>query len=429
MSAEIPTGYRLPLVEEGTWRLPEPTMDAISGDVAADIGDDSTPAGAAVSNLVVEGISDPESAIGASLSATIDTVATESASDENTGFGQFLSSRLAPAAPRSLAMSGPKRLGRAPAAEIATTPLFLKSQSALNNLYWPQIIDLRGMGISVAGTPRDWAMVYSSDHQGGAGAGCAIAFAPEGADPRVAASWTEHAVLINTTNGGSNPETPRLFFDEKASKWLLFYSTSAPYTTGQHTRIFSSDVVQGPYTDTGKHIALAANDVGRFPADGDTTYLNPQRLGDIWVGNSIVGGTDYGFNGQWRSNNGLDWFLDPRILAWESHLFPDSATTLGGIGVTAGTVLVQFGGVIYGICASSTPASGATQSVSRRWLGRLTNDLRAWDGPPSEITYTVQSWMNGGSFTPLSVFEYGGELYAPFTSLGSMSIGLGRLEF
>lgn len=363
------------------------------------------------------------------VTQAIDETVTAAAQDENTGLGFFLSGRLAPAAPRSLAMSGPKRLGRAPSAIISPTALFVKSQTALNNLYWPQIIDLRGMGITVGGQPKDWAMVYSSDHQGGSGAGCAIAFAPEGADPRVAASWTEYAVLINTTTGGSNPETPRLFYDDKTAKWLLFYSTSAAYTTGQHTRIFSSSTIEGPYTDTGKHIALAANDVGRYPADGDTTYLNPQRLGDIWVGNSISGGTDYGFNMQWRSNNGLDWFPDPRPLAWESHLAPDSEATLQGIGVGAGMVMIQFGGVIYGICSSSTPASGSTQSPSRRWLGRLTDNLRSWDGPPSEITYTAQSWMNGGSFTPLSAFEYGGELYCPFTALGSMSIGLGRLVF
>lgn len=349
--------------------------------------------------------------------------------DENTEIGEKLAARLLPTAPRALAMSGPKRLGLAPSANIEPTALFTKAQSALNNLYWPQIIDLRGMNISVSGAAKDWAMVYSSDHQGGAGAGCAIAFAPAGADPRVAASWTEYAVIVDVTSGGSNPETPRLLYNEDTSEWYLYYSTSSAYTTGQHTRIFKSSTIQGPYADTGKHIALSAGDVGRYPADGDTTYFNPYRLGDIWVAYSILGGTDYGFNAMWRSNNGLDWYIDPRPLAWESHLFPTAATTLGGIGVTAGTVVIQYNGVLYGICASSTPASGASQSASRRWIGRLRPNLRGWEGPPSEITYTPQAWMNGGSYTPLSGFEYAGTLWTPFTALGSMAFGLAELEF
>lgn len=51
MSAEIPTGYRLPLVEEGTWLLPDPTMEAIKGDVASDMTDESTPVGASTANV------------------------------------------------------------------------------------------------------------------------------------------------------------------------------------------------------------------------------------------------------------------------------------------------------------------------------------------------------------------------------------------
>lgn len=401
----IPNGFGIPLVNLASRLLPAPTMDALDDRYAS-------------ADLVTQ-VED------------IETVADETAEVVNEGrlSQDSLTTQLAPALPRSLAMSGPKRVGRAPVAIIDSDPLFVKSQSALNNLYWPQIIDLRAMGIAVGGISMDWAMVYSSDHQGGAGAGCAIAFAPAGVSPLLASSWTEYAVIVNVASGGSNPETPRLFYDDNSDKWLLFYSTSAAYTTGQHTRIFSANNIEGPYADTGKHIALPANDVGRYPADGDTTYFNPFRLGDIWVAYSILGGTDYGFNAIWHSNNGLDWFMDPRPLAWESHLFPDVATTLGSIGVTAGTVAVSYGGVLYGISASSTPASGTTQSPSRRWLGRLRPNLRGWEGAPSEITYTTQPWMNGGSFTPLSAFEYNGELYCPFTALGSMAIGLGKLVF
>lgn len=401
----IPNGFGIPLVNLASRLLPAPTMDALDDRYAS-------------VELVAE-VQDVE----AIASGTAETVNQGRLSES------ALTSQLAPALPRSLAMSGPKRVGRAPVAVIEPTPLFMKSQSALNNLYWPQIIDLRSMGVTVDGDPVDWAMVYSSDHQGGAGAGCAIAFAPAGASPLLASSWTEHSVIVNVASGGSNPETPRLFYDDNTDQWLLFFSTSAAYTTGQHTRIFSASNIEGPYTDTGKHIALAANDVGRYPADGDTTYFNPFRLGDIWVAYSILGGTDYGFNAIWHSNNGLDWFMDPRPLAWESHLFPDAATTLGSIGVGANTVAISYGGVLYGITASSTPASGATQSPSRRWLGRLRPDLRGWDGSPSEITYSAQPWMNGGSYTPLSSFEYNGELWTPFTALGSMAFGLARLVF
>lgn len=72
MSAEIPTGYRLPLVDETTWRLPDPTMDAISSDMAGDVGDLSTPFGAAFSNALVSEAGDPDSPLGGSIVATVD---------------------------------------------------------------------------------------------------------------------------------------------------------------------------------------------------------------------------------------------------------------------------------------------------------------------------------------------------------------------
>ena len=398
-------------------------------------------------------LADKNTPEGQALSSTIDAVASEAASDETTTLGRVITDRTLGAAPRSLSMSGPRRLGRAPGVEIADTPLLTAAQSPnLSNLYWPQIIDLRGIRRSHGDAlPYDWAMVYSTDHVGTAK--IAIRLLPTDADPRDPAAWlaATERVLIDSSNGGGNTETPRLMFSENMAQldgsgnpilsggqsvrgvWLLYFSTSDTYGGSvQHTRIFRAnevDAVKANWYDTGVHVAVTVEEGKRLPGDGHTGYFNPFRIGAGWYGYSVLGGQDAGMYALWRSSDGLNWFRDPVPLLWDSHLagvagLPTTSRLSIGIGP-----LYQKDGMVYAIAGSGTPASGAVQTASRRFVGRVTNDFRALVEQPSELVYTTKSWMGSSSFTPLSIFEYGGDLYCPFTGNNSSAIGLGKLVF
>lgn len=374
-------------------------------------------------------------AVDARAAAIVPQAAVEAAQDELNPFGAFLSNRLRGAAPRSLSMSGPKRFGRAPGVEISPVPLFTTAQTVLANLYWPQIIDLRGMYRANGTTPipYDWAMVYSTDHQGTAR--CAIAFKGNGdgtSDPRDPAGWAEARVVIDSSNGGSNTETPRLMFSEQLNKWLFYFSTSAAYGGSvQHTRIFQAneiDAVKADWSDTGVHVALTVAEAARLPGDGHTGYKNPFRIGSAWYAYSLLGGQDAGMNALWRSRDGLNWVRDPVPLLWDQHLADPSWSSTSRLSIGVGP-LFQYEGTTYALAGSGTPASGAVQTTSKRFLGRVTDNLRALVDQPSELKYTTQTWMGTGSFTPLSTFEYAGDIYCPFTSGDSTKIGLGRLVF
>lgn len=402
--------------------------------------------GNATDQVVNEGrLSEPE------LSAMIDTVASAAADDESTSFGQVITARTLGAAPRSLSMSGPRRLGRAPGVEIADAPLFTASHSTLANLYWPHIVDLRGIPRSNGNAlPYDWAMVYSTDHQGTARV--AIRLLPTGADPRNPSAWqaATETVLVDSSNGGSNTETPRLMFSESLAQldasgnpiladgkpvrgvWLLYFSTSA--TSGgsvQHTRIFRAnevDAAKGNWHDTGVHVALSTAEAARVPGDGHTGYFNPFRIGAGWYAYSLLGGQDAGMYALWRSRDGLTWFRDPIPLLWDAHLVDPAMSTTARLSIGIGP-LYQKDGMVYAIGGSGTPASGAVQVATRRYVGRVTDNFRAFVEQPSELVYETKAWMGSTTFGPLSIFEYGGDLYCPFSANNSSAIGLGRLVF
>ncbi|EOV5131796.1 hypothetical protein ACOA15_005961, partial [Klebsiella oxytoca] len=184
--------------------------------------------------------------------------------------------------------------------KISDAPIFTQADQSAASIYWPWFYDNSqhgGNGIT---------LFYSTDHatvHANSGVFAATADTPEG-------PYTFHGLVFRDDAGGTQCETPCVMYDEKNQRFLMYYQMESVGVGSQSTCVAVSDALLSGYSRDSVCVDMMSL---TQPGDGHCGYFRPFRYNGGWFGYSLYGGAYHSRNGFWRSRDGINWMLDPRL--------------------------------------------------------------------------------------------------------------------
>lgn len=249
----------------------------------------------------------------------------------------------------------------APVAWGASTIVLTKAEmiagTGLNSIYWPSVVDARG----IPGAPGNFLMFWSTDHDPGAG-GIGMAYASTPSGP-----WTIQGKVYADTSAGTQTETPTVVRD--GDNLVMYYQQSGVGVGAQST-LYATSTNGISWVRQG--IALEKPRTS-LPGDGHTGYAKVYKMGRaLWLAYSLYGGTDYPRWAIWYSADGKSWCLDRD--AWVNSI---DYTDRNDLMLTANPTLFYWGGEMWAHVSMKTKASGTSSpSESYPYAVRVAADGR-----------------------------------------------------
>lgn len=262
------------------------------------------------------------------------------------------------------------------AVRLSDTPIFSAAQGSFASIYYPFVLRVDDLLGSPLGAYYMW---YSSDHDTGGPGGIGLATAPTRLGP-----WTNRGVVYVDTVVGNQTETPSVIYnpdDPTTPFWMYYQQNGLDYN--QSTALAkSADGVtwtrHGKVLDYPHYTALPYTEM---PGQGHTGYFKPFRIGSLWVGYHLFGGSLSHFAVSY-SLDGLVWQTDPRLLYLNSDLTGDPAAQFTLLDAVRSRGQV-WGFGVQGVAGDYGVSVAPVSANLRSYLGKPRSLIRStlpWEG-------------------------------------------------
>ena len=284
-------------------------------------------------------------------------------------------------------------------------PILMQSDSGLNTIYWPLVINVSGL---IAAPVAPYYMLYSTDHDSGDG-GIGLAYADSPLGPFIAD--LDNPIFVDTADIGIGTaeqcETPAVIWNPDTQLFHLYYHIAhAPSGSQQRTRVVTTpDFLTFSAPDYA--LQITATPVVYPGGAHHTGYFSPFLMGNSWFGYSIITAGDYGSSAMWFSQDGLDWTLDPRPMGWSSQMFDSVDDKLS----TNGFRVLQINGRMWVLTGSAVFQSGVVNADIEWLMGQLSHDGRRIITQFVNVTPSDGGWEDTNRSRPEGVLVEDGVIY------------------
>jgi hypothetical protein len=292
-------------------------------------------------------------------------------------------------------------------------PILTFAEQGANSIYWPWIVDRWDGDPSVPASER-FALYYSTDHAPHANSGIRMFTGP---NPW---TWTtDLGRVYRDDTGGTQTETPCVFWNEVTEEWMMFHQQAGVGTGDQSTLLaVSADGI------TWTKVGIVAQQEAAQPGVGHMGYFRPFRIGSDWVAFSLAGAD--GWQTSWYSEDGYTWEKDARLLPRRV----EKLTHIVGYveddtwGITNHTSVLTWNGAIWQIAMVGQYSPGGVVYEKRFVTAEMTDDFRDWKSRPVDVT-PAHTWETDSIDGFGSPVMYDSDLYIPYRADGSSgSFGL-----
>lgn len=325
---------------------------------------------------------------------------------------------------KPVALSGPPSADREypTLARPLTEPVLTTADAIVDKLYWPSFVYVGG----VPGAVKDWALLYSSDHEGiHADSGLFIVWAD---DPLDAATYSAAILLYRDDVSGNQTETPWPIVH--GGKLFVYYQQNN--VTGSVGDQVSSLVVFDDLGDapTRYPAVIDVEDTETLPLGNDgyhCGYFTCIIYNGQWYGWSLFGGTKASGGIGWSSYDGINWYPDPDVLGFGAEWLvsiPDATKDW----IVQRPRLIEWRGKWWALFLIGPMTSGLGAAPFEIYAAPLAPDLLTLIGQPIRIhPDTYQEWEQDQIDFIGAPFEYNGRLYVTYRA-GDTVVSTGIME-
>ncbi|WP_392436474.1 hypothetical protein ACF3N7_05410 [Cruoricaptor ignavus] len=211
-----------------------------------------------------------------------------------------------------------------------------KTNNEFSSFYYPCLISTD----KIANPLGKYYLYFSTDHAGRSGK-IGMVYSDD------LVNWKYKGVVISSSLMGwvnTECETPSVIWNDEAKKYYCYFQTNPPRTNleyNQATQIAES--VDGISWTWIKEAFVRP--MSHLKGDGHNGYFVVQKIGGVYLGFSLMGGTNYAsYMAFHTSKDGLNWITNQRHSGYARPYF-SSESTFASLGLTDVVTESSAGGV------------------------------------------------------------------------------------
>lgn len=267
--------------------------------------------------------------------------------------------------------------------------VFSVDESLSSSIYWPWLIKVDGLIQNPLGK---YYLYYSTDHGQTAGY-VSLAYSDHVLGP-----YTDYGRIYKY--GNTETETPSVMWDETNNVFIMYIHCSGAYVGEAQTtyHVTSADGITWSTTPT-KTLDL---DSTKLHGNLHNGYFHPFRIGNQWVGYSLMGGNNAGHAISY-SDDGYSWVTDHNQLGYwclkDGLYLPPHH----------GTIISKWG-QLWWIGLRQNFASGVEEKTGTVVIVPM-QDLYTPVGQPMELFKLEDATYEGSDIREVSVYQEAGAMY------------------
>lgn len=301
-------------------------------------------------------------------------------------------------------------------------PILTTAAAGVNKVYWPSFVNVS----TVPGAPKDWALIYSSDHDGThIETGVFVVWAD---DPLDTTTYDTAELLYRDDVSGNQTETPWGVVKDGVL-YVYYQQNNVTGAVGQQVTnlIVYTDLSTSPT----RHAAVIdVPDTTTLPEGADsyhTGYFHCIIYNGQWYGWSLFGGQQAGSGMSWSSYDGINWYADCDLTGFGSEWLVAVPGSTKDWTIRRPQVF-EFRGQMWGIFLLGAATSNEATAAQEIYTAPLAADLVTLAGQPIRIhPASYQAWEQSFIDGLGAPFEHNGRLYLTYRG-GDTVVAAGIFE-